>query len=185
MRWSNRCVSRSTKVGASVVEIDKARADAYGRLSEQLKSLGTAQVSLQAEASKLTTALRSTNTAGTWGELQLRRVVEMSGMSSYCDFTEQQSVGSFRPDLVVRLPGGQQIVIDAKAPNDAYREAVNSSDESIRAAKLASTPPKSAATSTCSARKIIGSSFSPPRSSSSSSFPVINFSRARCKPTRR
>src|SRR6478735_6849082 len=124
------------KVGASVVEIDKARADAYGRLSEQLKSLGSAQVSLQAEASKLTTALRSTTTAGTWGELQLRRVVEMSGMSSYCDFSEQQSAGGFRPDLVVRLPGGQQIVIDAKAPNDAYREAANASDETVRVTKL-------------------------------------------------
>jgi len=125
------------KVDAKIGEIEKARAGAYGQLSEQLKSLGTAQVSLQAEAAKLTTALRSTTTAGTWGELQLRRVVEMSGMSSYCDFTEQQSTGSFRPDLVVRLPGGQQIVIDAKAPNDAYREAVNATDDNVRSAKLA------------------------------------------------
>ncbi len=125
------------KVDAKIGEIEKARAGAYGQLSEQLKSLGTAQVSLQAEAAKLTTALRSTTTAGTWGELQLRRVVEMSGMSSYCDFTEQQSAGGFRPDLVVRLPGGQQIVIDAKAPNDAYREAVNATDDNVRSAKLA------------------------------------------------
>ena len=125
------------KVGASVVEIDKARADAYGRLSEQLKSLGTAQTQLQSEAAKLSTALRSTTTAGTWGELQLRRVVELSGMSAYCDFTEQQTSGAFRADLVVRLPSGQQIVVDAKAPNDAYREAANASDESVRVAKLA------------------------------------------------
>ena len=129
------------KVGASVVEIDKARADAYGRLSEQLKSLGTAQTLLQAEAAKLSTALRSTTTAGTWGELQLRRVVEMSGMVSYCDFTEQSSITAedrrHRPDLIVRLPGGQQIVVDAKAPNDAYREAANASDETLRTAKLA------------------------------------------------
>jgi DNA recombination protein RmuC len=124
------------KVDAKIGEIEKARASAYGQLSEQLKSLGTAQTSLQAEAAKLTTALRSTTTAGTWGELQLRRVVEMSGMSSYCDFTEQQSSGGFRPDLIVRLPGGQQIIIDAKAPNDAYREAANSADETVRAAKL-------------------------------------------------
>ena len=124
------------KVDAKIGEIEKARASAYGQLSEQLKSLGTAQTSLQAEAAKLTTALRSTTTAGTWGELQLRRVVEMSGMSSYCDFTEQQSSGGFRPDLIVRLPGGQQIVIDAKAPNDAYREAANASDQSVRTAKL-------------------------------------------------
>ncbi len=124
------------KVDAKIGEIEKARANAYGQLSEQLKSLGTAQVSLQAEAAKLSTALRSTTTAGTWGELQLRRVVEMSGMTAYCDFTEQQTAGVFRPDLVVRLPGGQQIVIDAKAPNDAYREAANASDETVRAAKL-------------------------------------------------
>ena len=125
------------KVDAKIGEIEKARAGAYGQLTEQLKSLGTAQTSLQAEAAKLTTALRSTTTAGTWGELQLRRVVELSGMSSYCDFTEQQTAGGFRPDLVVRLPGGQQIVIDAKAPNDAYREAVNASDDAVRTAKLA------------------------------------------------
>ena len=89
------------------------------------------------EAANLPTALRSTTTAGTWGELQLRRVVELSGMSNYCDFAEQQSAGGFRPDLIVRLPGGQQIIIDAKAPNDAYREAANTADEVVRAAKLA------------------------------------------------
>ncbi len=125
------------KVDATMGEIEKSRADAYGRLSEQLKALGTAQLSLQAEAAKLSTALRSTTTAGTWGELQLRRVVEMSGMSSYCDFIEQQASGALRADLVVRLPGGQQIVVDAKAPNDAYREAANASDDSLRTAKLA------------------------------------------------
>ncbi len=125
------------KVDAKIGEMEKSRASAYGQLSEQLKSLGTAQVSLQSEAAKLSTALRSTTTAGTWGELQLRRVVEMSGMASYCDFTEQQSGGALRADLVVRLPGGQQIVVDAKAPNDAYREAANASDDAVRTAKLA------------------------------------------------
>ncbi len=125
------------KVDVKIGEIEKARANAYGQLSEQLKSLGTAQTLLQAEAAKLSTALRSTTTAGTWGELQLRRVVEMSGMSSYCDFTEQtSSAGGLRADLVVRLPGGQQIVVDAKAPNDAYREAANASDGAVRSAKL-------------------------------------------------
>jgi len=125
------------KVDTKIGEMEKSRASAYGQLSEQLKSLGTAQTSLQAEAAKLSTALRSTTTAGTWGELQLRRVVEMSGMSSYCDFVEQQSSGALRADLVVRLPGGQQIVVDAKAPNDAYREAANASDDAVRSAKLA------------------------------------------------
>jgi DNA recombination protein RmuC len=125
------------KVDAKIGEIEKARSAAYGQLSEQLKSLTTTQGQLQAEAAKLSTALRSTTTAGTWGELQLRRVVEMSGMASYCDFTEQQTSGSLRADLVVRLPGGQQIVVDAKAPNDAYREAANASDDTVRTAKLA------------------------------------------------
>jgi DNA recombination protein RmuC len=125
------------KVDAKIGELEKVRASAYGQLSEQLKSLGTAQTSLQAEAARLSTALRSTTTAGTWGELQLRRVVEMAGMSSYCDFVEQQTAGALRADLVVRLPGGQQIVIDAKAPNEAYREAANAADEPTRAAKLA------------------------------------------------
>ena len=129
------------KVDVKIGEIEKSRASAYGQLSEQLKSLGTAQGMLQAEAAKLSTALRSTTTAGTWGELQLRRVVEMSGMSAYCDFTEQTSVTGedrrWRPDLIVRLPGGQQIVVDAKAPNDAYREAANASDDAVRSAKLA------------------------------------------------
>jgi len=129
------------KVGVTIGEIEKSRATAYGQLSAQLAALGTAQSQLQAEAGKLTLALRSTTTAGTWGELQLRRVVEMSGMASYCDFAEQQSVsdasGRFRPDLIVRLPGGQRIVVDAKAPNEAYREAVNTADDGVRTAKLA------------------------------------------------
>ncbi|HYC71711.1 MAG TPA: DNA recombination protein RmuC [Opitutaceae bacterium] len=125
------------KVDSKIGEIEKARADAYGRLSEQLKGLGTAQNLLQAEAAKLSVALRSTTTAGTWGELQLRRVIELAGMSSYCDFLEQSTTGSLRADVVVRLPGGQQIVIDAKAPNDSYREAANAIDETVRAARLA------------------------------------------------
>ncbi len=125
------------KVGTKIGEIEQARASAYGQLSEQLKSLTTTQGQLQAEAAKLSTALRSTTTAGTWGELQLRRVVELSGMTAYCDFTEQETSGAFRADLVVRLPGGQQIVVDAKAPNDAYREAANAADDTVRTAKLA------------------------------------------------
>ncbi len=127
------------KVGQSVVEIDKVRADAYGRLSEQLKTLGLAQAQLQSVTSNLSTALSATKSSGTWGELQLRRVVELAGMTAYCDFAEQTVQGGGlqdRPDVVVRLPGGQQIVIDAKAPNSAYREAANATDEVIRIAKL-------------------------------------------------
>ena len=128
------------KVDSKVGEIEKARATAYGQLSEQLKTLGTAQTSLQTETARLSTALSATRTAGTWGELQLRRVVELAGMTAYCDFAEQVTPGGGgrdRADLVVRLPGGQQIVVDAKAPNDAYREAAAATDDATRALKLA------------------------------------------------
>jgi DNA recombination protein RmuC len=126
------------KVDGKIAEIEKARATAYGALGEQLKTLGTAQLQLQAEATKLSTALRSTSFAGSWGELQLRRVVEMADMLPYCDFSEQEtaSAGGFRADLVVRLPGGQRIVVDAKAPLESYRAAVDNADESTRAARL-------------------------------------------------
>jgi DNA recombination protein RmuC len=128
------------KVDVKVAEMEKARAGAYGQLSEQLKTLATAQTSLQTEAAKLSTALSATRTAGTWGELQLRRVVELAGMTAYCDFAEQvtpEAGGRDRADLVVRLPGGQQIVVDAKAPNDAYREAASATDDATRTIKLA------------------------------------------------
>lgn len=129
------------KVDVKIGALEKTRAEAYGALGEQLKALSTAQLQLQSETSRLSTALSSTTTAGTWGELQLRRVVELAGMTSYCDFSEQESTstdnGRFRPDLVVRLPGGQQIVVDAKAPNEAYRDAASATDETVRATRLA------------------------------------------------
>ncbi len=125
------------KVDSKIGEIEKARASAYGALGEQLKSLNLAQIQLQTEASKLSTALRSTTYAGSWGELQLRRVVEMADMLGYCDFAEQQTAGALRADLVVRLPGGQRIVVDAKTPLEAFRAAHEATDETVRAARLA------------------------------------------------
>lgn len=129
------------KVDVKIGALEKTRAEAYGALGEQLKALSTAQLQLQSETSRLSTALSSTTTAGTWGELQLRRVVELAGMTGYCDFSEQESTstdnGRFRPDLVVRLPGGQQIVVDAKAPNEAYRDAASATDETVRKTRLA------------------------------------------------
>lgn len=124
------------KVDGKIVEMEKARAGAYGQLSEQLKSLNTAQLVLQAETGKLSTALRSTSYAGSWGELQLRRVVEMADMLAYCDFSEQETVGSLRADLVIRLPAGQRIVVDAKAPVQSYRDASEATDPLVRTAKL-------------------------------------------------
>lgn len=129
------------QVDAKITAFDQTRAASAAALGQQLQTLATSQATLQNETTRLATALRSTTTAGTWGELQLRRVVELAGMTAYCDFTEQSSVTTeerrLRPDLVVRLPAGQRIVVDAKAPNEAYREAASASDETIRVAKLA------------------------------------------------
>ena len=124
------------KVDQKIGEIEKARAGAYGALGEQLKALSHAQLQLQGEAAKLSTALRSTTYAGSWGELQLRRVVEMADMLSYCDFVEQETAGGLRADLVVRLPGGQRIVVDAKAPLESFRAAGDTTDEAVRATRL-------------------------------------------------
>lgn len=124
------------KVDGKISEIEKARANAYGALGEQLKALTIAQLQLQNEASRLSTALRSTTYAGSWGELQLRRVVEMADMLPFCDFCEQESSGGLRADLVVRLPGGQRIVVDAKTPLESYRAAGDTTDELVRAARL-------------------------------------------------
>ena len=129
------------QVETKITAFDKTRAESAAALAQQLQSLAQSQSTLQTETARLSTALRSTTTAGTWGELQLRRVVELAGMTDYCDFTEQSSVTTddksrLRPDLLVRLPGGQQIVVDAKAPNEAYREAASAPDEATRAARL-------------------------------------------------
>ena len=125
------------RVDTRIAELETARAGAYGALGEQLRALGDAQSRLQAEAAHLSTALRSTRFAGSWGELQLRRVVEMADMLPHCDFVEQESAGNLRADLVVRLPGGQRIVVDAKAPLAAYRAAAEAIDDAARDARLA------------------------------------------------
>jgi DNA recombination protein RmuC len=125
------------KVDQKMSDFEKNRASAYGALGEQLKTLSASQLLWQNEAARLSTALRSTSFAGSWGELQLRRVVEMADMLPYCDFGEQESAGGLRADLVVRLPGGQRIVVDAKTPLDAYRAAVETTDEAARTAHLA------------------------------------------------
>ena len=133
------------KVDAKIGELEQKRASAHGQLGQQLESLGKAQALLQTEAMKLSSAFRSTAYAGSWGELQLRRVVEMADMLPYCDFTEQESAQNssgdngekLRADMVVRLPGGQRIVVDAKAPVQSYRDALDAADEGARAARLA------------------------------------------------
>jgi DNA recombination protein RmuC len=124
------------KVGSKIGEIEKDRATAYGSLTEQLKGLATSNASLQSETTKLSRSLRSTSTAGRWGEIQLQRVVELAGMLENVDFIQQTAAGDFRPDMIVRLPGGKSIAVDAKAPMQAYLEALEASDETIRKTKF-------------------------------------------------
>ncbi len=121
--------------------IEKSRIDAYATLTEQVRAMAVAQGDLRLETGNLVKALRAPQTRGRWGELQLKRVVEMAGMLDHCDFFEQASTntedGRLRPDLIVRLPGGKNIVVDAKAPLAAYLEALEASDEDEKKRKLA------------------------------------------------
>jgi DNA recombination protein RmuC len=127
-------------VGRVLREMEKERAQAYGGLNRQLVEVAETQQRLHAETANLVTALRAPHVRGRWGEVQLRRVCEMAGMLAYCDFYEQRTVdgegGALRPDVVVRLPGGKDVVVDAKAPLGAYLDAIEAEDEAAREVHL-------------------------------------------------
>lgn len=121
------------KVDARLHEAERERVAAYARLSEQVAQLG-------ASTNTLSKALRTPTVRGRWGEMQLRRVVEIAGMIRHCDFDEQPGLyteaGRLRPDLIVHLPGNKKIVVDAKAPLEAFLDAQEAQDEGVRSSRL-------------------------------------------------
>ncbi|MCU0587228.1 MAG: DNA recombination protein RmuC [Syntrophobacteraceae bacterium] len=124
-----------------VREVEQARTLAYATLTEQVQSLGRTQSRLHQETSNLVQALRTPSVRGRWGEMQLKRVAEIAGMAEHCDFFLQASTAAggdpqLRPDMIVKLPSGRHVVVDAKAPLQAYLEAIESSDQAARAAKM-------------------------------------------------
>lgn len=128
------------KVDSKMQEMEKSRTGAYAALLQQVRSLQDTQVELRGETARLVTALRNPTVRGHWGEMQLKRVVEMAGMLDHCDFYTQQTVsteeGRMRPDLIVRLPAQKSIIVDAKTPLEAYLSAMEAPDEDTRRARL-------------------------------------------------
>ena len=126
------------QVDREIKDSERRRVETGAQLMQRIASLDTAGQGLRDETRRLTDALKRPGVRGRWGELQLKRVVELAGMIEYCDFTEQRTIdageddGRIRPDVIVRLPGGKRIVIDAKAPLDAYLRALEAPDEEAR-----------------------------------------------------
>jgi DNA recombination protein RmuC len=129
-----------TRVDGKLAEVERNRVGTHSALTEQLRALHQAQHTLQIETGRLVQALRSPNVRGQWGELQLRRVVEAAGMLEYCDFDLKESADGdgtrLTPDMIVRLPGGRNVVVDAKVPASAYLDAIETEDQAARNGKL-------------------------------------------------
>lgn len=121
-----------TKTEEQIRALENERKQAYGAITKHLESMAETQRSLQGETRNLVNALRRPEVRGQWGELTLKRLVELSGMVNHCDFVLQEQIvndaGSFRPDMVIRLPGRKAIIVDAKTPLDAYISAIETTD---------------------------------------------------------
>lgn len=128
------------KFDLQVRDLEKNRAVAYQSLTEQVQLLMREQVALRGETSNLVSALRQPTVRGRWGEIQLRRVVELAGMLSHCDFREQQSIdtedGRLRPDLIIHLPRGRTVIVDSKVPLSGYLAALEARDDATRTLHL-------------------------------------------------
>jgi DNA recombination protein RmuC len=128
------------QVDQKLGEVEKNRVETGAEISSLLEAIGRSQTQLRAETTNLVRALRTPTVRGRWGEMQLRRVVEMAGMLEYCDFHEQSTSETegvrIRPDLLVRLPGGRTVVVDAKVPLEAYLDAQDATDDHTREQKL-------------------------------------------------
>lgn len=120
-------------------QLDRTRVEQHSALRQELKAATRAQESLRKETGNLVKALRKPQVRGRWGEVQLRRVVEVAGMVDRCDFVEQASIGAdsrHRPDMIVQLPGNRSVIVDAKAPMVAFLDATEADDEAVASAKL-------------------------------------------------
>jgi DNA recombination protein RmuC len=131
-----------TKFELQARQLEEKRAREVTAIGERLREVAQGQEKLRTETGSLVTALRTPHVRGRWGEMQLKRVVELAGMLEYCDFRTQESTrddegGLLRPDLVVKLPGGKTIVVDSKVPLDAYFDAVNTEDVELKRVHLA------------------------------------------------
>ena len=130
------------RVDSKIQELERERGRAYGQLMQQVEGLMTAQERLSTETGNLARALRSPSVRGRWGEIQLRRAVELAGMLEHCDFSQQvtlvghESERRLRPDLVVRMPGGRHVVVDAKVPLEGYLQAMEATTDEDRRARL-------------------------------------------------